>query len=62
MSAPFEKLCEEVCVQRQQALQAGKQRMHDPGLQLHLLQHTPPEHALHDPQGPNVMELGLDQL
>lgn len=62
MSAPVEELCEEVRVQRQQALQAGKQCMHDPRLQLHLLQHTAPEHALHDPQGSNVMELRLDQL
>ncbi len=62
LSAPCEELCEEVRVKHQQALQAGEQHMHDPRLQLHLLQHAPPEHAIHDPQRPNVMDLRLDQL
>lgn len=57
-----QQLRQEVGVPLQQLIQAGEDGVNHACLQHHLLLHPPPVHPLHDPQGPHVVELGLEQL
>lgn len=49
VGASSEELRQEMRVQRQQSLQTGEESVHDPRLQLNLIQHAPSEHPIHDP-------------
>lgn len=62
MLATVEQLSKEASVYHKKFLQAGEKRVNDARLQLHLVQHAPPENSVHDAQRAHVMQLCLDQL